>query len=89
MKPVLLELLPSRFLLAFRFPEEPDNVLFSEARRPGSSPYFSTSCFMELYLVAALSFSIVSSRSLTSVLRCASAEDMRYEKYVDKAYRTP
>ena len=76
---VFLTLFPLMSLLVFRFPPEGvGNALLGDARwLLGSSPYFSTSCLIELYLVAALSFSIVSSRSLTNVLRCASAEEMR------------
>ena len=79
LKFVFLTLFPLTSWLAFRFPPEAvgDALLGGAHWSPGSSPYFSTKFLMELYLVAALSFSIVSSRSLTSALRCASAEEMR------------
>ena len=76
LNPVLLALLLLASPLGFRFFTEVGAPATEECRF-GSSPYFSTSCLMELYLVAALSFSIVSSRSLTSIRRCASAEEMR------------
>ena len=78
LNPVLLVLLLLMSPPDFRFfPEEEEGALLIDGRRDGSSPYFSTSCLIELYLVAALSFSIVSSRSLTIIFRYASAEEIR------------
>lgn len=71
LKVVFLALSPLAPPLTFRFPPEvvDDALLGDVCGLLGPSPYFSTSCFMELYFVADLSFSIVSSRSLTSKLR--------------------
>jgi hypothetical protein len=64
---------------------------FSSLNLPASGvspPYFSRSCCVELYFVAALSFSIVSSRSFCSVSRYRCVLAMRKSKYLLAAART-
>lgn len=54
-----------------------------------SPPYFSSSCWVELYLVATLSFSMVWSRCLFSSSRWRWLREMRYSKRRAPAVRTP